>query len=288
MEEKAVIRIGCPVWTCPQWRGEVYAAKSTRKQWLRDYSHAFNSVEGNSTFYGIPKTDTFKRWGSETADEFRFALKFPRAVSHELELVGAERETAAFMDGLAILHEAERLGPSFLQLGPRFGPSQFAVLRNYLNNLPQQFPYAVEVRHPDFFKEPFETELNEMLREMGVDRLIFDSRPLFSAPATDEIEEAAQTRKPRVPVKPHVTGCNPILRLIGRNDVSQVQPWIDEWADTILHWLDSGKSPFVFAHAPDDRFAPALARLLADKLNAVTGQRIETEEPAGKTQQMLF
>ena len=288
MEEKAVIRVGCPVWSCPHWKGDVYAAKTPRKNWLRDYSHVFNTVEGNSTFYGIPKIDTFKRWGDETTDTFRFALKFPRTISHEQQLIGAERDTAAFMDGVAVLHEAGRLGPSFLQLGPRFGPDQFVPLKNYLSGLPQQFPYAVEVRHPNFFQEPFETELNEMLTEMGIDRVIFDSRPLFSAPPTDEIEEASQSRKPKVPLRKLATGPNPLLRLIGRNDVARVQPWIDEWSETILEWFRSGKSPYVFAHAPDDAFAPALARLLAAKLDTPVGKENFSGRGTDKVQQMLF
>ena len=287
MEENPVIRIGCPVWSCPQWRGQVYGPKSPRKNWLGDYSRVFSSVEGNSTFYGIPQPDTFKRWASETAAGFRFALKFPRAVSHEHQLIGAEKETAAFMDGLAILHEADRLGPTFLQLGPRFGPSRFAALKNYLNSLPQQFPYAVEVRHPDFFKEPYESQLNAMLREMGIDRVIFDSRPLFSAPPTDEIEGAAQSRKPKVPVRTDVTGSNPILRLVGRNDVSAVQPWVNEWSETIYGWFAEGKSPYVFAHTPDDAFAPKLAKMLSEKLNTTLGQT-SIGQDISKVQQMLF
>lgn len=287
MEENSEIRIGCPVWSCPHWRGEVYRDKSPRKNWLAEYSRVFDSVEGNSTFYGIPQPDTFKRWGAETAESFRFALKFPRVVSHELQLIGAEKETAAFLDGVSILHEADRLGPSFLQLGPRFGPSRFAALKNYLNNLPQPFPYAVEVRHPDFFNEPFESELNAMLTEMGIDRVIFDSRPLFSAPPSDEIEVAAQTRKPKLPVRIRATGCNPILRLIGRNDVATAQPWIDEWSETINDWALDGKTPYVFAHTPDDAFAPKMAKMLAEKLNTTLGHPANHRE-TDKVQQMLF
>lgn len=287
MAQMSRIRIGCPVWSCPQWRGIVYASKSPRKHWLKEYSQVFNTVEGNSTFYGIPGPDTFKRWADETAEGFHFVPKFPRIISHEHQLVGAESETGAFLDGLAILHEADRLGPSFLQLGPRFGPSQLHVLTDYLSQLPQQFPYAVEVRHPDFFKEPFETELNNMLVEMGIDRVIFDSRPLFSAPPTDEIEEASQARKPKVPLRTEVTARNPVLRLIGRNDVSRIQPWVDQWAGTINTWIASGKTPYLFAHTPDDKFAPDMARMLAARLNSPVGSSLPPE-PTKKVQQLLF
>ena len=126
-----------------------------------------------------------------------------------------------------------------------------------------------------------------MLREMGIDRVIFDSRPLFSAPPTNEIEQAAQTRKPKVPVRTEVTGSNQILRLIGRNDVSAVQPWVNEWSETIYGWFAEGKSPYVFAHTPDDAFAPKLAKMLSEKLNTTLGQT-SIGQDISKVQQMLF
>ncbi|MEM9410921.1 MAG: DUF72 domain-containing protein, partial [Planctomycetota bacterium] len=81
-ESERNYRIGCPVWSCPQWRGSVYRPKSPRTNWLREYSEVFTTVEGNSTFYGLPKLETFQRWADETADHFRFVLKFPRSITH--------------------------------------------------------------------------------------------------------------------------------------------------------------------------------------------------------------
>ena len=266
LTEKQKLRIGCPVWSCPHWRGKVYKAKSARANWLKEYSEVFSTVEGNSTFYGIPAADTFKRWADVTAEGFCFALKFPRVISHEKQLQDVELETDQFLAGLDILKDANKLGPSFLQLGPSFNPSGMKLLRRYLENLPQQFPYAVEVRHLDFFKEPAESELNQMLSELGVDRVIFDSRPLFSKAPDDEIEKVSQQRKPKSPVRKVVTGTRPILRLVGRNNLDQVQVWVDEWATQVADWIGSGFEPFVFAHTPDDRFAPDFAERFSECL----------------------
>ena len=266
MIEKHKLRIGCPIWSCPQWRGKVYKTKSPRTNWLKEYSQVFSTVEGNSTFYGIPAPETFKRWANETANGFRFALKFPRVVSHEKQLKNAEQETDQFLAGLDILHDADRLGPSFLQLGPGFDPSRMNVLRNYLECLPQQFPYAVEVRHLDFFKEPVESEFNQMLSELGIDRVIFDSRPLFCRQADDEIEQVSQQRKPKSPVRTTVTGSRPILRLVGRNDLSLALPWVEEWTEQVAQWIDADLDPYVFMHAPDDRFAPEFVQMFIGKI----------------------
>ena len=50
-----------------------------------------------------------------------------------------------------------------------------------------------------------------------------------------------------------------MLRLVGRNDVSAVKPWIDQWVQQVAEWIRDGRQPFVFTHTPDDRFAPEMA-----------------------------
>lgn len=271
--------IGCPVWNCPHWKGSVYAPKAAKDKWLGQYASLFNTVEGNSTFYGIPAVETFRRWGERAGDGFRFCLKFPRAITHDQMLVGAAAETNAFLDGLFALDRAGRLGPTFLQLGPRFAPHQLEALAAYLKSLPSEFTYAVEVRHLDWFTEPAAAALNQLCREQRVDRVIFDSRPLYSAPPTDPIEAASQTRKPKSPIHHFVTGESPMLRLVGRNDLDTVTPWIEEWVPQVVNWIAEGKRPIVFTHAPDDQFAPEFARRFHNRLVERLVERYGSELP---------
>ena len=59
------IRLGCPVWGCRDWAGDVYPARTPRSRWLSWYSQTFNTVEGNSTFYAIPSIEklfTRRKW----------------------------------------------------------------------------------------------------------------------------------------------------------------------------------------------------------------------------------
>ena len=252
--------LGCPVWSCPHWRGSVYSIKAAKTKWLNHYSTVFNTVEGNSTFYGIPAPETFQRWADQPAEGFRFALKFPRSISHEAQLVDAEAQTNQFLEGLRILHHTNRLGPTFLQLSPSFSPVGFGALESYLRSLPTEMPFAVEVRHHDWFAEPSESRLNALLSKLKMDRVIFDSRPLYSSPPSTHAEQISQGRKPRVPIRTDVTSEYPMLRLVGRDDVSLVQPWIDEWVPLVADWIAQGLHPFVFTHTPNDQFAPDLAR----------------------------
>lgn len=259
--------LGCPVWASPQWAGTLYTRKANRADYLPQYSRVFNTVEVSSTFYAIPPVETVRRWGEEVQPGFRFCLKFPRIISHDKKLLSVGTETAMFLELLRVLDEADALGPSFLQLGPNFSARDFPRLQRYLEQLPKQFPYAVEVRHSTFFDNSRnESALNEFLKQLGIDRVLLDSRPLFSAPPTTEGEERAQGQKPRVPVRYDATADKPLVRLIGRDDVSALKPWVEEWAKIAAEWIREGKTPFIFTHTPNDVFAPEFGRLFHNTL----------------------
>lgn len=252
--------LGCPVWQCDAWRGSLLPSRAARLEMLAGYSEVFSTVEGNATFYAIPTLDVVRRWAAQARPGFRFALKFPGAITHERMLVNAERELGSFLECLAILDEADRLGPTFIQLPPAFEGRRLAALERLLERLPEEWPFAVEPRHADYFAGPMATRLDELLRSRCVDRVVFDSRPLFSRPPEDEVERESQRRKPRSPIYLETTGPRPFLRLVGRNDLSLVGPWVDEWAPRIAGWIQQGLQPYVMTHAPDDAFAPEFAR----------------------------
>jgi uncharacterized protein YecE (DUF72 family) len=261
------IFLGCPVWACGHWAEQVYPAKTPRNEWLHWYSRTFNTVEGNSTFYALPKPDAIQRWAEQTPDDFRFALKFPRTISHELELERSEVATREFLECIEPLRVAKRLGPTFLQLGPRFGPDRFSVLTRFLERLPRGFACAVELRHVDWFDSgDHEKRVNDLLRRLEIDKVLFDSRPLFQSPPDDEIEMVSQARKPRTPVRQTVTGKCPMLRIVGRNQIDLADRFLDQWAPIIAGWVQQGLKPYVFAHAPDDKFTVSFARRLAERL----------------------
>jgi uncharacterized protein YecE (DUF72 family) len=83
---------------------------------------------------------------------------------------------------------------------------------------------------------------------------------LYSKPPADEVEKVSQSRKPKTPIRQTVTGEHPFLRIVGRNNLDDVTPWINEWAPVIADWIRQGLKPFIFTHAPDDKFAPEFAR----------------------------
>ncbi|MFO0941859.1 MAG: DUF72 domain-containing protein [Pirellulales bacterium] len=292
-------RLGCPVWACKHWAGRVYPEGTSTKRYLDWYSKMFNTVEGNSTFYALPPIEQFKRWVEESASSFQFCFKFPQVISHERQLQNCERELDQFFERLNILANKEKLGPTFLQLGPSFSGRQLDQLTKFVEQLPRQWPWAVELRHQDWFDSgTIESQLDQLLREHKIDRVLFDSSPLFSSPPTDESERQAQSRKPKSPFRTSVTGKRPMLRFIGRNQACQVQAFVQNWAVRIAQWIVSGLTPYVFTHAPDDTFAPDLAvQLHAEVIQQLAilqperspvSKIIQPRDEPQPVQQMLF
>lgn len=279
--------LGCPIWGNKAWVGELFAAEAKQQDFLRQYASVFNTVEGNTTFYGLPTAKTAARWLAHTPKGFRFALKFPRVISHTKRLRNAEPETAAFMDLLATLQD--RIGPSFLQLPPAFGPRDLPALDEYLTALPNAFHYAVEIRHNLFFAEA-ENELTAVLKSHRANRVVFDTRGLHSANVDDPAGREAQRKKPKVPVRFVATGRFPFVRFVGHPEVRENLPLLSEWAPVVANWIREGRTPFVFFHAPDDFYAPHLARhfhrLLSNQIDV--GEMRPWPAERGATAQMAL
>ncbi len=268
--------LGCPVWAHAPWRGAFFTRDARREEFLPQYAQVFATSEGNSTFYGLPAPDTVARWAAEAPEGFRFCLKFPRAITHDLQLVGAEAATAEFLDRVAPL--GAKLGPFFLQLHASFGPARRRELEAYLRALPADRQYAVEVRHAEFFAGgAAERDLEALLADCGAERVNFDTRGLFASTAQDEFTRDARRKKPRVPQRTTALTPRPFVRFVGDPEIARNAAILDGWADVVARWLAEGRSPYFFTHHPDDALAPALARDFQRRVRARTAS---VPEPA--------
>ena len=236
--------------------------KGTRpSEFLSEYSRTFNTVEGNSFFYALPKIDVVERWVAQAADGFEFCFKVTRDLSHSGSLTGKGAVYDHLLHCLDCVARAGKLGPTFLQLHASFSPKRLTELESFCSQWPNRFPLAVEVRHPDFFTiASSEQALNQLLESHDVDRVIFDSRALFHAPPSDPAEERSQGRKPKLPVRWKTTGQRPMIRFVGRNKIESVLRWQEEVAEKVAMWISEGKHPYVFIHTPDDTLAPYSCR----------------------------
>ena len=257
-----MLYLGAPLWANKAWVGSFYPTGTKPRDFLRLYSQRLNTVEGNTTFYATPSAEIAARWRDETPAGFKFCFKFPRTITHERRLRGAEAETAEFAERLEVL--GDRAGPCFLQLPPSFSGADLPALLAYLDALPplagQPWSLAVEVRHRDFFGGPAEPALAEALAERGLARVLYDQRGLRSAEPDDPATRLAQARKPNVPVRFTRTAPFAFVRYISHPDLPANAPLLDEWAAHAAEWLQAGDDVFFFCHHKNDVYAPALAR----------------------------
>ncbi|OYD26024.1 DUF72 domain-containing protein [Oceanimonas baumannii] len=259
--------LGLSQWSHKDWPGNLLSRGLKSTDHLADYARVFNAVEGNTSFYGVPDTQSLSRWDAMTGDDFRFTFKFPATVSHQGPPGDNIAPALAFIEQLAPLHH--KLGLLMLQLPAACGPEQLDGLAQLLQALPKRFEVAVEVRHPAFFaKGEAERRLNRLLIEQHVNRIIMDSRPVFAVAPTTPALADAQQKKPRVPVHIISTGSSPVVRFIGNPALAANTVFWQPWLPRLQGWLDEGKSVYLFVHTADNSEAPALAATIASALNA--------------------
>lgn len=257
--------LGLPQWSHSAWPGHLLGVNAKPADHLADYAKVFNTVEGNTTFYASPTPETVQRWAEAVPAHFRFSFKFPQAISHQSDLVSAGKSVTDFIRLLGPLHD--KLGLLKLQLPARFGPGGLPRLEAFFDRLPADFRYALEVRHPDFFaKGEAERALNRLLMARGINRIMLDSRPLFSVPATTAAMVDAQGKKPRLPVHLLATAQAPVVRLIGLPQPEDNHPFLPSWLPHWQQWLTEGKDLYLFIHTADNAQAPTLARQISQLL----------------------
>lgn len=245
------------MWANRDWVGRFYSRDCKPRDYLAQYAGVFNSVEGNTTFYALPKPDTVLQWRDAVPNHFRFCFKFPRDISHDRLLKDCDEACSAFFTRLLPL--GAKLGPFFLQLPPSFADGE--GLYRFLSRLPRDFHYAVEVRHPRWFRDDWQNALDSMLTDFGMSRVFFDTHRLMALTDVDEAVRTAQRKKPKVPRRTHAVGPTPILRFVGDPHIENDGPIIDDWATKVAAWITAGRRPYVFLHqAPDDERAPELGR----------------------------
>jgi uncharacterized protein YecE (DUF72 family) len=113
------IRIGVSGWTYRPWRGNFYPPKLVQKHELSYAASKFNAIEINGTFYGMQTPKAFRRWAEAVPEEFVFAVKGPRYLTHMLKLTNPEPPLANFLASGPLAMGA-RLGPILWQFPERF------------------------------------------------------------------------------------------------------------------------------------------------------------------------
>lgn len=137
------IRIGISGWTYQPWRGVFFPKGLPQKHEMAYAARTFPSIEVNGTFYGQQRPAIFERWRDGTPDDFVFAIKASRYITHIRRLRDVETPLANFF-AQGILALGEKLGPILWQLPPsyRFDPAR---LEDFLTLLPHDTEAAAKL-----------------------------------------------------------------------------------------------------------------------------------------------
>lgn len=270
--------LGCPQWQHPAWNRALPSGQSP----LERYSKVFNCVEGNTTFYATPSREQCQQWRSQVPDDFRFLLKFPRAITHDRLLSGVDAGIRDFLNVVAPMEDVS--GPFLLQLPAAFRPEHLDNLWRFVDALPAPLTCTVEVRNTAFFsKGDAERTLNRGLRERNIARVCLDSRPLFAAIPDNELTIEAQRKKPRVPVHLLPGDAAPVIRYIGHPDLEANRGYLTPWVERVGTWIEQGRHPYFFLHMPDIGNALSLTEiwteLLSKRVEGVEALHFNEKQP---------
>ena len=178
---------------------------------LERYATRFNAVEINSCFYRPHRLTTYQRWAATVPEDFRFAVKLPKVITHESRFVDVVAPLERFLGEVAGL--GTKLGPVLVQLPPSFAFDE-ALARAFFDELRQRFDgdAVLEPRHETWFT----TEVESLLvgyriarvaadparvpaaaEPAGYDRLMYlrlhgSPRIYYSAYPTDYLENVAR------------------------------------------------------------------------------------------------
>ncbi len=152
--------VGTSGFSYPEWRGGFYPADLGEDKMLRYYAERLPSVELNNTFYRMPRAELIERWRAEVPEDFCFAVKAPRRITHIARLKNTGEEVAYLDRVIGTL--GARLGPILFQLPP-FLKKDAPLLEAFLAELPKSMKPAFEFRHVSWFDD----ETYAILRAAG-------------------------------------------------------------------------------------------------------------------------
>ena len=160
------VRVGCAGWSIPKFATLRFPEGSSH---LCRYSQIFNCCEINSSFYRTHRTATWQRWAASVPTDFRFAVKVPKAITHEAKLVCSAEMWRGFLSQIA--HLNDKLGPILVQLPPSLEFERekvfafFAPLREH-----HAGDIVCEPRHDSWFTD----QANRTLQDLKIARVASD------------------------------------------------------------------------------------------------------------------
>ena len=139
--------VGTAGWCIPTASKQHFEHDGTH---LQRYARRLHCAEINSSFHRPHAAATYARWAAATPAAFRFAVKIPRTITHDLKLRRARNPIERFLAESAGL--GRKRGPLLVQLPPSLAFESRAAAR-FFDLLRERFdgPIVCEPRHETWF-----------------------------------------------------------------------------------------------------------------------------------------
>ncbi|ARS35603.1 DUF72 domain-containing protein [Pontibacter actiniarum] len=239
------IHIGTSGWHYKHWMGNFYPAGLKPREFNGYYIRFFSTVEINNSFYKLPTPETFAGWRQAVPDDFIFAVKASRYMTHMKKLKDPQESLSRFFGSADALEH--KLGPVLFQLPPAWKVN-LERLSDFMALLPPYYKYTFEFRHPSWYTE----EVLALLRKHNAAFCIY---------------ELAHHMSPL-----HLTADFVYVRLHGPDGKyagSYSEEALQWWANQCLEWQRQGLE--VYLYFDNDQLGYAAFNAL--RLQEIVGQR---------------
>jgi uncharacterized protein YecE (DUF72 family) len=245
----ASVWIGTSGWTYDGWRGPFYPEDLPKKRWLEWYARQFSSAEINGSFYRTPSLEAVRAWREQTPDDFLFAWKASKFITHWKRLSEKSVNSIQLMETrLKVL--GPKAGPVLFQLPARFKADR-ERLASFLKLLSKRYKYAFEFRDESWYDE----KVFKVLRDRHIALCLSDH---VDAPAPWKVTAGHV----------YIRGHGPTGQYKGRYSLKTLR----EWAAAIKKWKRRGLTVYCYFDNDQKSAAPKDAKRLIELLSDKRGQ----------------
>jgi uncharacterized protein YecE (DUF72 family) len=279
------IRIGISGWTYAGWRGDFYPKGLVQRRELAYAAERMDSVEINGSFYSLQRPTSYAAWREQTPEDFVFAVKGGRFITHMKKLAGVETALANFFAS-GVLALGPKLGPVLWQLPPNLGYDE-QRLATFFDLLPRTTAAAAQLARSHDAKVPEGRALTVAEVDVPIRHALEVRHDTFNTPAAVEllrghdIAFVVADTAGRWPLVEELTSDHVYVRLHGDTELytsGYTAAALDRWAAKLRTWAAQGQDVYVYFDNDAKGYAPYDAVALIER---VAGSRVRGARERG-------
>ncbi|MCR2763747.1 DUF72 domain-containing protein [Microbacterium sp. zg.B48] len=280
--EPGRVRVGISGWRYPSWRGDFYPRGLVQRRELEFVGQRMSTLEVNGSFYSLQRPESYRRWVQSVPEDFVFAVKGSRYITHMMRLRNIDTAMANFLAS-GVLMLGRQLGPILWQLPERLAYDPDG-LETFLAGLPRTTGAALALArgHDERLdgRSWLAIDADLPIRHALEPRsATFEDPALIAQLRRHQVALTVADTAGRWPAFGEVTADFVYVRLHGAQDLytsGYTDAELDAWAARIAGWAGGSGTPdgqprdvYVYfdndahGHAPHD--ALALAERVGDR-----------------------